>query len=141
LGQGLSFSDSNQLWLLTSRYYTEVAVHGKSSLRDFAYILPLIACGDLDWDVVLSTARKYGLRSSLYYYLYFMSFLTEGAVPKSVLAELSPDRGNRRHDWGWQLGKLFDLVEAFPLGPDGWSPTAEDGRYSHPTANLRDGHH
>jgi hypothetical protein len=114
-GFGLSFSDSNQLWFLTSRYYTEVALHGKTSLRDFCYLLPVLAAGTIDWDVILRAARKYELRVSLFYYLSFMSALAGNVVPAKVLSELSPMNGTRLRDWGWQLGKLFDFVEMFPL--------------------------
>jgi putative nucleotidyltransferase-like protein len=115
LGLGLSLSDTNQLWLLTSRYYTEVALHGKTSLRDFCYLLPIIGSGTIDWNVVLRAANKYQLRASLFYFLSFMSSLAGGAVPADVLSELSPLKGTRMRDWGWQLGKLFSFVEDFPF--------------------------
>lgn len=112
---GLTFSDSNQLWILTSRYYTEVALFDKRSLRDFCYVLPIIAAGDVDWDLILRVAAKYELHASLFYYLSFMSHLAGDLVPPQVLAQLSPLKGARLRDAGWQLGKLFDLIEAFPF--------------------------
>lgn len=121
MGLGLSFSDSNQVWLLTSRYYTEVALYGKRSLRDFCYILPVLACGSIDWDVVMRAARKYELRASLFYYFCFMSYLAEGSVPAEVLSGLSPTGGTRLRDWGWQLGKLFEFIDAFPLGANAFN--------------------
>jgi Uncharacterised nucleotidyltransferase len=121
-GLGLSFSDSNQVWVLTSRYYTEVALHGKGSLRDFTYILPILAAGEIDWDVILRAARKYELRSSLFYYLSFMSFLAGNPLPEEVGYELSPLRGPRLRDWGWQLGKLFESIEVFPFDDSALRP-------------------
>jgi hypothetical protein len=115
VGVGQTFSDSNLLWLFTSRYYTEVALHGKTSLRDFCYLLPIVAAGNVDWDVVLRAAHKYELRASLFYFLSFMSSLAGGTVPAEVLDELSPLNGTRMRDWGWQLGKLFDFLEEFPF--------------------------
>ena len=115
IGVGQTFSDSNQLWLFTSRYYTEIALHGKTSLRDFCYLLPIVASGNIDWDAVLRAAHKYELRASLFYFLSFMSTLAGGTIPAEVLNELSPLNGTRMRDWGWQLGKLFDFVEDFPF--------------------------
>jgi hypothetical protein len=112
----LAMSPADQLWFTTSRYYTEVATDGKRSLRDFAYLIPLLVSDTVDWSVVLAANERYLLHPSLYYYLSFMNWLGEGKlVPADVLDALSPARGPRRRDWGWQLGVLFDAVEPPPF--------------------------
>ena len=110
-----SLSDTDHLWLLISRYYNEVALHGKSSLRDFAYILPFLQSGTIDWEYMLSVAEQYSIHSALFYYLSFCDRLC-GAVPESVLHCLSPARqAHRMRDWGWQLATLFSVIDPFPL--------------------------
>ena len=108
-----TLSDADHLWLLTSRYYTEVALHGKRSLRDFAYVAALLARGRVDWDVLLGVAKEYELTASLFYYLSFLDVLLESVVPEEVLAELKPTSASGR-DWGWQLGPLFDFIDDLP---------------------------
>ena len=114
-GVGSTLGPADHVWFTLSRLYVEVALHGKTSLRDFAYLLPLVAEGDVDWSVVLGAASEMELRPHLYYFLAFMSDLHPGLVPPDVLAELEPTCGARVHDWGWQLGKLFSIVEPSPL--------------------------
>ena len=115
LGCGLTMSPADQIWFMTSRYYNEVAIHGKRSLRDFAYLAPIISRSDISWDIVLSAARIYELRPSLYYYLSFLDKLAGNIIPSEVFDELLPSKGIRSRDWGWQLSKLFDEIDPFPL--------------------------
>jgi len=112
---GLSLSDSNQVWVLISRYYTEVSLFEKRSLRDFNYVLPILASGNVDWDNILRNSSKYELGPALFYFFSFMDHLAGNVVPAEVLSELSPLKTARMRDSGWQLGKLFDFVEPFPL--------------------------
>lgn len=114
VGAGRAMSLADQLWFTTSRYYNEVALNGKDSLRDFAYIASLIPNDQIDWDVILGAADRYDLRPSLYYYFAFLNRLG-GAIPDEALEELSPGKGSRDRDWGWQLSKLFDLIDPYPL--------------------------
>lgn len=115
LGRGVTMSLADHLWFTTSRYYSEVANHGLRSLRTFAYLAPMLASAEVDWDVVLGAARVHELRPSLYYYLFFLDRLAGGVMPGEVLDELSPERGSRLRDWGWQLSQLLDQVEPLPF--------------------------
>jgi hypothetical protein len=112
LGVGETLSSIDHLWFTLSRLYSEVALHGKCSLRDFAYVLPLLT-QPLDWDVLLAMNRELNLSPGLYYYLRFAEYLS-GRIPKEVLIELHPTRFDRVCDLGWQLGRLLDIVEEFP---------------------------
>ena len=114
LGVGRAMSAADHLWFTTSRFYNEVAVNDKNSLRDFAYIASLLSTAQIDWDTVVGAASKYDLRPSLYYYFAFMNMMG-GGVPDDVLQELLPSKGSRHRDWGWQLSKLFGLTDPYPL--------------------------
>ncbi len=115
-GGALTMAAADQVWFTTARFYTEVATDGKRSLRDFAYVLPQLAAGGLQWSLVLEANERYLLHPALYYYLSFMNWLGDGRlVPDPVLESLSPRLGPRRRDWGWQLGVLFGGVEPPPF--------------------------
>lgn len=116
LGFGQTMSVADLVWLTTSKYYTEVALHGKTSLRDFAYIAPLLGRPELDWDVVLAATNEYELRPSLYYFLSFLDMLAGNVIPPEVLVQLNPTNGMRYRDWGWQLAKLLGGVDSFSYG-------------------------
>lgn len=110
-----TFGPADHVWFTATRLYNEVAIHGKVSLRDFAYLAPLLANEEIDWEVVLSAAREHHLHPSLFYYLGFLDFLNPGVVPGDVIAELDPIGTERMRDWGWQLEKLFGVLPAMPL--------------------------
>jgi Uncharacterised nucleotidyltransferase len=111
---GLGMSPSDNLWFTTARFYNEVALHGKTTLRDFAYLLGLLRRETIDWDVVVSASVANELNPALYYYLKFLSNLSINPVPESILVRLSPDRGLRNRDWGSQLEKQFGLLADIP---------------------------
>lgn len=117
LGVGETMSVADHLWLTTSRFYNEVAAHGKSTLRDFAYAGALLTEPRIDWDVVTGAAEKYENGPTLYYFLYFLKAIG-GVVPEAVLRDLDPARCSRACDWGWQLGRLFNTTERFPSNFD-----------------------
>jgi hypothetical protein len=123
LGFGQTMSIADHVWFTTSKYYMEVALHGKTSLRDFAYVAPLLGQPELDWDVVLAAAKEYELRPSLYYYLSFLDMLAGNVIPAKVLSQLNPKHGMRYRDWGWQLAKLLGGVDRFSI--DGGSKPLE----------------
>lgn len=110
-----TLSPADNVWFTISRLYVEAALHRKTTLRDFAYLLPLLAEGDVDWSVVVATVEELDLRPHVYYFLSFLDDLLDGAVPPEVLSRLEPTLGDRGYDWGWQLGKLFSFVEPSPL--------------------------
>jgi hypothetical protein len=114
LGRGSTFSSADHLWFTTSRYYHEVALYGKRSLRDLVFVGMLLHRMPINWNVVLSAAAEYDFRPSLYYLFAYLKTLTAAPIPDAVLDELCPNRGSRQRDWGWQLGVLFDIVESMP---------------------------
>jgi hypothetical protein len=110
-----TLSPADLVWFTISRFYTEVSLHSKRSLRDFAYVAAFLSRADVDWDVVIGAANEYGLHSSLFYYLAFLKRVTGVDVPDRALDALSPMNGTRNRDWGWQLGPLFDFIEPCPV--------------------------
>jgi len=115
LGVGRAISPEDHLWVLTARLYNEVALHGKSDLRDLAYAAAIVRCEAIDWDVVLHAATEQDLHPSLFYYLSFLHRVADLPVPIEILDRMSPLRGVRFRDWGWQLGRLLDFVEPCPI--------------------------
>jgi hypothetical protein len=114
LGVGNTLSEEDHFWLIASKFYTEVALHGKKSLRDLAY-LALMLGTPMRWELMMSQIENYEIRPAVYYHLHFLNRLLDGPVPVQVLERLQPTRGSRLRDWGWQLGKLFDFVEREPI--------------------------
>lgn len=124
----LALDAADHLWLITSRCYNEVALHGKRSLRDFAYIVGILRHESVDWSRVLAVASEYEMRPALYYYLRFAdSLFSNRVVDPEVWSRLDPRQGSRARDWGWQLACLFDTLDAFPewaKRPGGGHPPA-----------------
>lgn len=109
-------SPADAVWTTLCRSYAEVASHQKRGLRDFAYVLGLLNRHDVAWETVRATNERLGLYASLYYYLRFVDWMTEGrVVPADVIDAASPLRSERVHDHGWQLGRLFDCIEPSPF--------------------------
>lgn len=120
-----ALSPADSLWFTCSRLYTEVALHGKSTLRDFAYMIALLREEQIDWDCLLHACEEYQLRPALFYYLSFVNALFEQPpIPAAVLAELNPRHGSRMRDWGWQLAKIFDELDPFPQ----WAALSQPAR-------------
>lgn len=115
---GRSLSPADHLWLVTARLYNETALHGKRSLRDFAYLVALLTQERIRWDDVLQSAADYEMHAALYYYFMFLSWLAPDTIPLDVLERLSPLHTKRLRDWGWQLGVLFDALDPQPFGRD-----------------------
>ncbi len=111
----LGLSAADQLWLVCSRFYSEVAMHGKRSLRDFAYLAAIVRDGGIDWECVLRVAMEYEMRPALFYYLRFVDTLfARSMVDPGLWAELDPRTGSRQRDWGWMLAPLFDAMDPLP---------------------------
>lgn len=113
-GHGLHLSNADLIWTILSRFYVDVGLDGKRSLRDFIYVVPALREPDVDWDVVMRANATHRLGAVLFYFLAFLNDLLQGVVPPEVLSECSPVHTRRRQDWGWQLGKLFDFVDPLP---------------------------
>nr|WBO76199.1 nucleotidyltransferase family protein [Streptomyces sp. SBE_14.2] len=126
LGVGETLSPADHVWLNLSRYYNEVAIHGGCSLRPFAYTIPEIADGHVDWDVVERVAHELALGPTLSYFLRFCDRVAPGRIPPETLAAVHRSCDSRVRDWGWQLAKLFDFQEEFPA--DAFAPAAVNSR-------------
>ena len=118
LGIGRTLCPTDHLWVILGRAYVESALHGKRSMRDFAYLAPLLASNDIDWDVVLASAERFRLYPALYYYLSFLSETIGGGVPRRVLDALASGITYRTKDFGWQLAHFFEATDPMPsYGP------------------------
>lgn len=106
---------TDHLWVILMRFYQEVALYGKSSLRDLAYAARLLGKCHIDWLRFVHTALEYGVAVSNFYLLSFLRQFCDAPVPSGVLRKLTPSRVDRAADYGWQLGKLFGLVEPCPV--------------------------
>lgn len=103
-----TLNPADSLWFTLSKYYNEVALHGKSSLRDFVYLIALLNNESIDWKIFLSSVREYKLHHSTYYFLFFCNLFLQKPVPEEIFSELDPLKNNRLKDWGWQIEKLFE---------------------------------
>lgn len=112
--RGKTLCDADALWFLISRYYTEVALHGKTSLRDMAYIGRFLQRASIDWRVFVDTVVEFDMRPAVYYFLWFADSLGPGTVPSWVYEALDVRRGLRTRDWGWQVHKLLGTASPPP---------------------------
>lgn len=113
-GSGYRLSDVHTLWYTAVKYYEEV-IRGERRLRELAYLAPLVAHAEIDWNQLLQECRDPPTHSCLFYVLALFEHLRPGTVPSDVLTALSRDGQSSLRDNGWQLGKLFDFIEPFPL--------------------------
>lgn len=105
----------DNLWFLLGRYYTEVAVHGKRTLRDLAHVAVLLCQEILQWSTFIERVHENEVEAAVFYLLsFFRALLGPTVVPQYVINQLSPTKIDRTRDWGWQLGKLFGFVEPMP---------------------------
>jgi len=89
-------------------------LHGKQSIKDFAYVIPELVTQEIDWPLLLKTADELDLHCSLYYMLELIDYCVPGLVPGYVRQSVNPATRPRARDWGWQIGKLFGFVEPIP---------------------------
>jgi hypothetical protein len=107
LGIGMTMSSADHLWFTTSRYYAEVAFHGKRSLRDLSHLSAMLKAGSINWDVVLRAHHDYRLGPSLYYFFVFLGFLNPNSIPTEIYEVTSPSGGSYSRDRGPLLEELF----------------------------------
>ncbi len=110
-----TLNHADTIWFTMARFYNEVALHNKNSLRDFAYILPVLRTETINWEQFLKSVHEYELYAGVFYFLSFCNFLSHQSVPAEVLNELSKGVRTGNRDWGWQLEKLFDEIPLCPF--------------------------
>jgi hypothetical protein len=107
----------DHLWYLCSLFYIQVQQHRQNcSLSKLADIVLLLS-GEraLDWAYIIDTAQRLAILPSMYYTLAFLNAASPSVnIPDWVLEELNPLNGPRARDFGWQLHKLFGMVEPIP---------------------------
>lgn len=113
----LALEPADHLWTLLVRYYNEVALHGKDTLRELLYCGLLIGSGEIHWPHLVAACDEYRTHPACYYLLRFFHALAPELVPNEVLQALRARLRPCLRDFGWQIGKLFDFVEAMPLDP------------------------
>jgi hypothetical protein len=111
----LAMNPADELWILAARYYVEVAIHGKRTLRELAYLCGLLRKHSIDWDLLVEGCHQHGLGCPVYYILAFLDRVTGDKIPQQTLSMLKRSLGRGRFDFGWQLGKLFEFYEPFPF--------------------------
>jgi hypothetical protein len=114
-GYGSTLSAADHLWITASRYYVEVALHEKRSLRDYLYMALMLRSGSIDWEHVINIAEALDMRPALYYPLLFADAIVGDVIPPDVIRAIDPRLGSRHRDWGWQLSVLFDALDAPPF--------------------------
>ncbi|MBY5336073.1 nucleotidyltransferase family protein [Rhizobium leguminosarum] len=105
----LAFHDA--IWFTTSRYYVEVAAHGKRSLRDFVYLRALLTREVVSWEEVARHARDLRIQPAVYYFLTFLNEIGPKVFDAEITDALRPADGVR--DWGWMLTPLFASTPTF----------------------------
>lgn len=118
LGAGLAFSATDHLWIASLRYYKDGACVKPESLHHLAYLTRHVAKSDIDWDVLVREVTEINGHlhgaPAMFYTLGLLAQIDQRLVPREIIDRLRPI-GERRHDWGWQFGKLFGFAEPFPL--------------------------
>lgn len=114
IGVGRALCVADHLWFTIHRHYTEVAMGIESTLRILAAIAPMVSDPTMDWDILIHNAVEQRSTSACFYWLSFFHKLAPATVPASVLTRLRSRNRATERDWGWQLGRLFEIEEPFP---------------------------
>lgn len=114
-GDGFTFPAlEDHLWFLCARYYNELAMHQKRSLRDTIYIARLLAHIDaIDFGYLADVVTREEQHCALFYILSTIRHFGDISSSKldHFLAQMSPIGKRRFHDWGWLLGRFFDEID------------------------------
>ena len=114
---------SEKLWFLAGRLYHEAA-NRDATMRQWIDLLAVAwrHRTTIDWDRVLTIARRYGLHSSIYYTGWHANELLGDVVPWRVIDACAPPRNKRRnHDWGDFVPALFAKATIVGIAPGGSS--------------------
>lgn len=114
LGTGRTLCPADHLWFLIHRHYFEVAAGNNVDVRVLAPIAALVNDPGVDWELVVRNAIDRRAVAPCLYWLTFFHRLGAPAIPERALADLRPHLSHSERNWGWQLGRLFDVEEAFP---------------------------
>lgn len=105
-----TLSPADHLWFTLSRFYVEVGLHNKRSLRDLAYVQAMLKMDRIDWDVVISAANDYQIKPAIFYFLTFLSSLSPDLIDSQILKLVRPLNEPGIRDYGPMLHTLFDFT-------------------------------
>lgn len=105
-----TLSASDHLWFTASRFYVELALHGKSSLRDFAYLQAILSREDIDWNYVAQVASEYSIRPAIFYPLTFLGSISGVGIPDRFEPILRPTLEPKIRDFGWMIHLPFGFI-------------------------------
>jgi hypothetical protein len=116
LGIGRALAPADHLWFLIHRHYAEAAMEEWQwqGPKPLVSIAPMVADPSVDWDVIVASAVEQKSTWPTLAWLTFFYKLGATSVPERVLADLRCRVGCGARNWGWQLGRLFDIEEPFP---------------------------
>jgi len=114
LGTGRTFCSADHLWFLLHRYYFEVAMGSLTEPRVLVPIAAMVSDPDIDWPLLVRNAVECNTTAPCLYWLTFFHRLGAPGVPERVIEELRSHHGRSERTWGWQLGRLLDVIEPFP---------------------------
>jgi hypothetical protein len=116
LGIGRALAPADHLWFSIHRHYSEAAMEEWQwqGPRPLVTVAPIVADASVDWDVVIASAVEQKSTWPTLAWLTFFYKLGATSVPERVLADLRRQVGCGARNWGWQLGRLFDVEEPFP---------------------------
>lgn len=115
-GFGVTMCPADHLWFLLHRNYGEVGFSNRSrpAGRVFPPIAAVLQDPTIAWPRVVANARERNSPAACYYWLDFFRRLGVESIPSEVINELGSMNAGER-EWGYQLAKLFDVRESFPL--------------------------
>jgi hypothetical protein len=117
-GPCLAQSFTDMLWYLSARLYHELHMNNAAVMRAFIDVLLIVHTkrDRIDWDRIVSIARRYKLHPSLYYTLWHVDELLPGMIPAEILGSLDPAAADERgHDWGDFMPKFLGGIQISPI--------------------------
>ena len=106
------FNPTDNLWFHITRFYNEVALHGKRHIRDLLYILSILKDDSpkIKWRSFIQLCKKFDTVPSAYYILSFINSFNKTFIPETVIQELNLLENDRSRDFGWQIGLLYLIL-------------------------------
>lgn len=115
-GTARAISVEDQLWYTATMLYLGAYMYKETyKLCQLADMAVILSQAQVRWDRLIAEARTLEILPSVYYPLAFLAKLCKDVrIPEDVLAELSPTKGSRARDYGWQIPKLFGEIDPLP---------------------------